>query len=126
MKLFWLFVYVCSLMVLFYVTYRKTKINKSEYEERKEAVGYIDIDQLDCVNEIKEDIKTMTEMIADVRSCDPGNLVRTVQVIIPEYGHRYEFLVDGHNEISDILVDLFHSERENLSTSLRSEIQKIK
>lgn len=122
MNLFLLLVYISALTMLFYVTCRK--INKSEYDETES--GYIDIDNLDRISEIKDDIKLMTEMIADVRSCDPGNLVRTVQVIIPEYGHRYDFVVDGHNEISDILVDLFYSERDDLSTSLRSEIQKIK
>lgn len=122
MNLFLLFVYISALIMLFCATCRKT--NKSEYDETES--GYIDIDNLDRISEIKDDIKLMTEMIADVRSCDPGNLVRTVQVFIPEHGHRYDFVVDGHNEISDILVDLFYSERDDLSTSLRSEIQKIK
>ena len=91
MNLILLFIYLASLTVLFYRAHQKTKINKTENEQREE---YYDMDSLDRISDLKDDIRLLSDMIADVKSCDPGTLVRTVQVTIPEYGHKYEFLVD--------------------------------
>lgn len=123
MNLILLFIYLASLFILFYLAHQKTKINKTENEPREE---YYDMDSLDRISDLKDDIRLLSDMIADVKSCDPGTLVRTVQVTIPEYGHKYEFLVDGQNEISDVFVNLFSAERDDINSSLRQEIQKIK
>lgn len=123
MNLVFLFVYLSALLILFYLTYQKTKVNKAEDDERE---VYVDMDHLDTISEMKDNIILLSDMIADIRACEPGSLVRTVKVTIPEYNRSYEFMADGVNEISDILVDLIDCERDSIYTSLRSEIEKIK
>lgn len=123
MNLVFLFVYLSALLILFYITYQKTKVNKAEDDERE---VYVDMDHLDTISELKDNIILLSDMIADIRACKPGSLVRTVKVTIPEYNRSYEFMADGVNEISDILVDLIDCERDSIYTSLRSEIEKIK
>lgn len=123
MNLVFLFVYLSALLILFYITYQKTKVNKAEDDERE---VYVDMDHLDTISEMKDNIILLSDMIADIRACKPGSLVRTVKVTIPEYNRSYEFLVDGQNEISDVFVNLFSAERDDINSSLRQEIQKIK
>ena len=95
----------------------KQEVNHRTYSELSERITQL--------NDYKNDIDTVNDMIADIMSCAPGKVHKTVSVRILESERRYDFLLDGEDETSELLMQILENEREELSCSLRKEIQKI-
>lgn len=98
---------------------------RKQQEEEEMQRCRVDMDALDKVSEIKDNIKLLSDMITDVRSCDPDNLLRTVTVTVNEYNRSYNFLIDGSNIISDDFISLMIDERNQLEDALSAEVAKI-
>ena len=95
----------------------KQEVNHRTYSELSERITQL--------NDYKNDIDTVNDMIADIMSCAPGKVHKTVSVRILESERRYDFLLDGEDETSELLMQILENEREELSCSLRKEIEKI-
>ncbi len=106
-----------------------SRLGKREPEEKTQPISkssYSEIsDQITRLNRYKEDIDELSEMIADIMSCSPGKVMKGITIRVPESNHEYDFLIDGEDETSNLLLDLLENERERLNTSLRQEIRKI-
>lgn len=106
-----------------------SKLGRREPEEKTQPISkssYSEIsDQITRLNRYKEDIDELSEMIADIMSCSPGKVMKGVTIRIPESDHEFDFLIDGEDDSSNLLLDLLENERERLNTSLRQEIRKI-
>lgn len=106
-----------------------SKLGRREPEEKTQPISkssYSEIsDQITRLNRYKEDIDELSEMIADIMSCSPGKVMKGITIRVPEADHEYDFLIDGEDETSNLLLDLLENERERLNTSLRQEIRKI-
>ena len=104
---------------------RKSSPKEDEQEERSDE-PYSELSKkIDELNRCKNGIEELSDMIADIIACSPEKLHRTVSVTIPESGREYHFLVNGEDQASELLLSLLESERDNLSTSLRTRIKKI-
>lgn len=104
---------------------RKNSPKEDEQEERSDE-PYSELSKkIDELNRCKSGIDELSDMIADIIACSPEKLHRTVSVTIPESGREYHFLVNGEDQASELLLSLLESERDNLSTSLRTRIKKI-
>lgn len=93
------------------------QISKASYSEIS--------DKITRLNRYREDIDELSEMIADIMSCSPGEVMKSVTIRIPDSDREFDLLIDGEDTASDLLLDLLESERERLNTSLRQEIRKI-
>lgn len=106
-----------------------SRLGKREPEEKTQPISkssYSEIsDQITRLNRYKEDIDELSEMIADIMSCSPGKVMKGITIRVPESDHEYDFLIDGEDETSNLLLGLLENERERLNTSLRQEIRKI-
>lgn len=106
-----------------------SRLGKREPEEKTQPISkssYSEIsDQITRLNRYKEDIDELSEMIADIMSCSPGKVMKGITIRVPEADHEYDFLIDGEDETSNLLLNLLENERERLNTSLRQEIRKI-
>lgn len=106
-----------------------SRLGKREPEEKTQPISkssYSEIsDQITRLNRYKEDIDELSDMIADIMSCSPGKVMKGITIRVPEADHEYDFLIDGEDETSNLLLDLLENERERLNTSLRQEIRKI-
>ena len=104
---------------------RKNSPKEDEQEERSDE-PYSELSKkIDELNRCKSGIDELSDMIADIIACSPEKLHRTISVTIPESGREYHFLVNGEDQASELLLSLLESERDNLSTSLRTRIKKI-
>lgn len=104
---------------------RQNSPKEDEHEERSDET-YSELSRkIDELNRCKNGIDELSDMIADIIACSPEKLHRTVSVTIPESGREYHFLVNGEDQASELLLSLLESERDNLSTSLRTRIKKI-
>jgi hypothetical protein len=125
MKLLLLSGYFAFMIWVFWMSSRKIVKTQKKKSDAEEQSGMVDIDKLDEISETKDNIKLLTDMIADVESCSPDNLIRTITVTVNEYQREYTFTVNGQDDASDNLVNLFWYERDKLNTSLRENIRKI-
>ena len=103
----------------------------SPHEELKEQdicsnSSYSEISkEIDELNRCRNGIDEISEMIADITSCSPGKVAKTVSVKVLDSGREYNFLLNGEDTASELMLELLSSERDDLSTSLRSRIKKI-
>lgn len=102
----------------------------SPHEEPEQEVcsksSYSEISkEIDELNRCRNGIDEISEMIADITSCSPGKVAKTVSVRVLDSGHEYNFLLNGEDVASELMLELLSSERDDLSTSLRSRIKKI-
>lgn len=106
-----------------------SRLGKREPEVKPQQISrasYSEIsDKITRLNRYREDIDELTEMIADIMSCEPGTVMKTITIRIPDSDREFDLLIDGEDTASDLLLDILESERERLNTSLRQEIRKI-
>lgn len=104
---------------------RKNSPQEEEQEERSNE-SYSELSRkIDELNRCRNGIDEISEMIADITSCSPGKVAKTVSVKILESGHEYDFLLNGEDLASELMLEMLNSERDDLNTSLRSRIKKI-
>lgn len=104
---------------------RKNSPQEAEQEERS-TESYSELSRkIDELNRCRNGIDEISEMIADITSCSPGKVAKTVSVKILESGREYDFLLNGEDLASELMLELLNSERDDLNTSLRSRIKKI-
>ena len=104
---------------------RKNSPQEEEPEEGSKD-SYSELSRkIDELNRCRNGIDEISEMIADITSCSPGKVAKTVSVKVLDSGHEYDFLLNGEDLASELMLELLNSERDNLSTSLRSRIKKI-
>lgn len=104
---------------------RKNSPQEEEPESRSNE-SYSELSRkIDELNRCRNGIDEISEMIADITSCSPGKVAKTVSVKILESGREYDFLLNGEDLASELMLELLNSERDDLNTSLRSRIKKI-
>ena len=104
---------------------RKNSPQEEEPEERSKE-SYSELSRkIDELNRCRNGIDEISEMIADITSCSPGKVAKTVSVKVLDSGREYAFLLNGEDLASELMLELLNSERDDLSTSLRSRIKKI-
>ena len=104
---------------------RKNSPQEEEPEERS-TESYSELSRkIDELNRCRNGIDEISEMIADITSCSPGKVAKTVSIKILESGREYDFLLNGEDLASELMLELLNSERDDLNTSLRSRIKKI-
>lgn len=117
------------LIALFWAAIKAFSIRETEDEQPPENEGrsYSEIrENIISLNELKDNIDLINDMIADVRSCKPGVVHKTVSIRILENDRKIHFTVTGENEVSEMLIQILEKEREDYSSSLRKTITKIK
>ena len=103
-----------------------TRRNPEEKPQEISRATYSEIsDRITKLNRYREDIDELSDMIADIMSCSPGEVLKGVTIRIPDSGREINLLIDGEDTASDLLLDILEHERDRLNTSLRSEIRKI-
>lgn len=102
------------------------KNSPQEEEQERSDETYSELSRkIDELNRCRNGIDEISEMIADITSCSPGKVAKTVSVKILESGREYDFLLNGEDLASELMLEMLNSERDDLNTSLRSRIKKI-
>ena len=102
------------------------KSDSSDEPEQKCSGSYKEITQkIDELNRCRTGIDELSEIIADIQSCAPGKVNKTIRINVLESGNQYDFLLNGEDEQSEYLLDLLETERDILNASLRSKIKRI-
>ena len=119
---------VAFMMYLAVILGKGLRKNSPQEEEPEEGSkdSYSELSRkIDELNRCRNGIDEISEMIADITSCSPGKVAKTVSIKILESGREYDFLLNGEDLASELMLELLNSERDDLNTSLRSRIKKI-
>lgn len=96
-------------------------------EESSEYYSYAKVsEQVRTLSGRTQNIDMINEIIADIMSCEPGRVHKTMRIKIVESGNEYDFLLNGDDDISDLFIEILDAEREHQATSLYSEISKMR
>jgi hypothetical protein len=106
--------------------FKRNGAEKPKNEEPECRDSYSELsERISTLNSMKESIDTINNMIADIMSCAPGEVHKTIIVKIPDSSREYHFLINGEDAPSELFLEILEGERECVSTSLRKEIRKI-
>lgn len=103
-----------------YKHYKPTDDTDVEFETVNERIDYL--------NQLKQQLVSIEEMITDIESCEPDELEKVLRCEWSNaVGERfsYDLWVDGENLVSKELLRIAYSERQRLRTSLKSEIRNL-
>lgn len=82
-------------------------------------------EKIDDLIRCRDGIDELSEIIADIMSCEPGKVSKTIRISVLDNGNQYDFLLNGEDEQSETILNLLETERELLNASLRSKIKRI-
>lgn len=100
--------------------------NLPDEPEQKCSGSYREItEKIDELNRCRNGIDELSEIIADIQSCAPGKVSKAIRISVLESSNEYDFMLNGEDEQSEMLLDLLETEREFLNASLRSKIKRI-
>lgn len=124
-------IYCLVLLALFWLAVKAftpaAEKNELETDEPEEEMSYSEIsEKINDLNDHKQKVDEINELIADVASCAPGQVHKTVSVQILESNHKMHFTITGQNDVSKLFLQILENEREIHSTSLRKAMRKIK
>lgn len=120
---------LCVIAVLSIAVILGKGLQKNDLPDEPEQMcsgSYREITQkIDELNRCRNGIDELSEIIADIQSCAPGEVSKAIRISVLESGNQYDFLLNGANEQSELLLDLLETERDILNASLRSKIKRI-
>ena len=85
-------------------------------------------EQIEHLNELREQLQTIEEMITDVSICSPDEHEKVISCEwINSLGNKfkYDLWADGKNSTSEELLKIAYSERRRLRSALKLEIKKM-
>ncbi len=85
-------------------------------------------EQIEHLNDLREQLQTVEEMITDISICSPDEHEKVISCEwMNSRGNklRYDLWINGKNSTSEDLLKIAYSERRRLRTSLKSEIKKL-
>ena len=122
-------IYCFFLLFLFWIAvkaFRAQDEEKTIDEEEPEEQSYSEIsDTINDLNDHKNKIDEINDIISDIRSCAPGKVHKTVSVRILENDHKINFDLNGTNYTSEMLIQILENERDTLASSLRKLMKKF-
>ncbi len=107
----------------FYKLYSRYNLNDDteiEFDTVNERIDYL--------NQLKQQLQSIEEMITDIESCQPDELEKVFRCEWSgAVGERfaYDLWVDGESHISKELLKIAYSERQRLRASLKAEIRNL-
>lgn len=106
------------------------QLRNSQTDEDKQTgdLEFLSVtEQLDRVNQIRDKLQTIENIITDIMICKPDECVKYITISCPSVNsvREYDFMVDGENATTEKVLALMYDERKNLRTSLQIETQKL-
>lgn len=122
--------YISAICFLFYKAFHKqvrvTPKEDDEASEREQTISYNTIEEyINSLNQLKERLDTIEQMITDIEVCSPDDEIKSVKVSVPNNQgnyNSYNFIVDGEDDTTSDILNMLYSERQMLRTALCKEL----
>lgn len=112
----------CFILV-FKAIARDTHSVQSKSADEQSDIDFITIStQLDYINELKDKIQNIENMITEIEICQPEERATAINISMPTNNAGIQIIA---NNSSDDILDLLHKERQRLRFSLADEIKNL-
>ena len=112
----------CFILV-FKAIARDTHSVQSKSADEHSDIDFITIStQLDYINELKDKIQNIENMITEIEICQPEERATAINISMPTNNAGIQIIA---NNSSDDILDLLHKERQRLRFSLADEIKNL-
>ena len=102
---------------------RDTYSVQSKSADEQSDIDFITIStQLDYINELKDKIQNIENMITEIEICQPEERATAINISMPTNNAGIQIIA---NNSSDDILDLLHKERQRLRFSLADEIKNL-
>lgn len=95
----------------------------------RNGMDFTDVsEQIDRVNEIRERLGTIEELITDISICSPDEHHKWIAfewTSASGKNNRYDIWIDGCNKNTKDILKFVYAERDRLRTSLQTETRKL-
>ena len=112
----------CFILV-FKAIARDTYSVQSKSADEQSDIDFITIStQLDYINDLKDKIQNIENMITEIEICQPEERATAINISMPTNNAGIQIIA---NNSSDDILDLLHKERQRLRFSLADEIKNL-
>ena len=112
----------CFILV-FKAIARDTHSVQSKSADEQSDIDFITIStQLDYINDLKDKIQNIEDMITEIEICQPEERATAINISMPTNNAGIQIIA---NNSSDDILDLLHKERQRLRFSLADEIKNL-
>lgn len=119
---------IYGLILYGFVKFCKWRNAQADGVQTGDGVEFLSVsEQVDRVNEVRDRLQTVENIITDITVCTPDECVKYITLSCPTVNgvRECDFMVDGENETTEKVLALLYDERKNLRTSLQIETQKL-
>ena len=112
----------CFILV-FKAIARDTYSVQSKSADEQSDIDFITIyTQLDYINDLKDKIQNIEDMITEIEICQPEKRATSINISMSTNNTGIQIIA---NNSSDDILDLLHKERQRLRFSLANEIKNL-
>ena len=117
-----LFTLGCFILV-FKAIARDTHSVQSKATDKHSDIDFVTIsEQLDYLNELKDKIQNIEDMITEIEICQPEERATAINISMPTNNTGIQIIA---NNSSDDILNLLHKERRRLRSSHANEIKNL-
>lgn len=120
--------YLSFLCYFFYKLYKKWK-NNDESEEDDSGIEFNRVTQdIEILNQLQEELNCIEHLLNVIEVCEPNEHATGITISwsdVTGNNYHYDFVIDGSDEVSELLKGIAYHERKLLRTSLKAQIRKM-
>ena len=120
--------YLSFLCYFFYKLYKKWK-NNDESEEDDSGIEFNRVTQdIEILNQFQEELNCIEHLLNVIEVCEPNEHATGITISwsdVTGNNYHYDFVIDGSDEVSELLKGIAYHERKLLRTSLKAQIRKM-
>mgnify|MGYP003445987106 CR=1 FL=1 len=112
----------CFILV-FKAIARDTHSVQSKSADEQSDIDFVTVsEQLEHLNELKDNIQSIEDMITEIEICEPEERATAINISMPTNNTGIQIVA---NNSSDEILKLLHKERQKLRSSLAKEIANL-
>src|SRR5574344_1145044 len=117
------FISLGCFILVFKAIARDTRSVQNKSTDEQSDIDFVKIStQLDYINELKDKIQNIENMITEIEICQPEERATAINISMPTNNTGIQIIA---NNSSDDILALLHKERKRLRFSLSDEIKNL-
>lgn len=120
--------YFSFICYFFYRMYKKWKSKKRE-EDDDDGIRFNQIvEDIEILNQLQEELNCIEHLLNVIEVCEPDEHATGITISwsdVTGNNYHYDFVIDGSDEVSELLKGIAYHERKLLRTSLKAQIRKM-
>ena len=86
------------------------------------------VEDIEILNQLQEELNCIEHLLNVIEVCEPDEHATGITISwsdVTGNNYHYDFVIDGSDEVSELLKGIAYHERKLLRTSLKAQIRKM-